>query len=156
MKSWTILYTPSTMFVGVFFYFFKGFIHFLFMDLYHIHKNTFKVFYIIFFIYVGIFQEWYCRIARFLWWHIAMAVDHCVFMLVSQHMGLGWLMSGWFCLCWVSVFFFPWFLLPLWILGECDRCPLLVSLSCSSGMFSENACWCWRLGSWDNGREVGG
>lgn len=55
-----------------------------------------------------------------------------------------------------QVFFFSWFLLPLWILGECDRCPFLVSLSCSAGMFSENVCWCWRLGSWDDGREVGG
>lgn len=29
-------------------------------------------------------------------------------------------------------------------------------ISCSVGMFSGNACWYWRMGSWDDGREVGG
>lgn len=52
-------------------------------------------------------------------------------------------------------YFAFWFLSPLWTSGECDACVLPVFLACSTGMFTGNVCWFWRLGYWDELGEGG-
>lgn len=45
--------------------------------------------------------------------------------------------------------FIPWFLSPFWILGEYDDGVLPGFLVGSTGVFTGNACWCWKLGYWE-------
>jgi hypothetical protein len=57
----------------------------------------------------------------------------------------------WICLCWLGVLSLG--LFPFWILREYNDSVFPVFLACSAGMFTGNACQCWRLRYQDNLRE---
>ena len=71
-----------------------------------------------------------------------MTVTDCVYMLASRYQDLRLKDLGvdfWICLC--------------WILREYNDSVFPVFLACSAGMFTGNACQCWRLRYQDNLRE---
>lgn len=86
-RSWTVLFISLNYFV--FLDFFKGFIDFLFKDLFHIHKDCFT-FHFLFFSCDGIVMACCDRLAGFSGIHIVLAVIDFVFTLVFWYLIFGW------------------------------------------------------------------
>lgn len=81
------IYSFLPLFSHFFMDFIKGFILFLFEDLYHLYIICFKIFYMCF-SYVAIFVAYYHRITGRYCGNITLAVICFIFILVSIHLGL--------------------------------------------------------------------
>jgi hypothetical protein len=89
----------------------REFIHSLFKGLYYLQKVEFRIEFSCPFSCVGISRAC-CRIAKFLWCHIALAVVGCILMLTSSNLPFGsyYRFRGLFLIFvfvrWVGIFFF--------------------------------------------------
>lgn len=73
-------------------HFFKGFIHFIFKGLYHLHKIGFKITFLCF-SFVSTSGACCSRIAGLWWCRMALGLVTCVLMLSFRHLvspGVGW------------------------------------------------------------------
>lgn len=142
-RSWTVLFISLNYFV--FLDFFKGFIDFLFKDLFHIHKDCFT-FHFLFFSCDGIVMACCDRLAGFSRIHIVLAVIDFVFtlvFLVSDFWMIIILASDFLIfLCYIAVLLFGFSFLSFF--GEEEWA--MWSLACLCDIFTRNIYWCWRLG----------
>ena len=73
---------------SVFIDLFKGFIHFLYKNIYYLHASSFKVF-VLCFSYTAILRTYCGKVAGLLKSCIVLALIDCVFTLVCKYLGCG-------------------------------------------------------------------